>query len=169
MNRDKETFLEVLEAHRGIIFKVCNSYCTNLEDRKDLGQEIILQLWKSYPYYKETYKLSTWIYRIALNVSISHARKSRVRKRYPMLPLEEFIQISAEEGTPQEEIQLLQEFISQLDGLSKALMLLYLDGYSHEEIATLLHISQSNVGTKIGRIKRKLKKQFEAYEINGIR
>ena len=169
MKRDKETFLEVLEAHRGIIFKVCNSYCTNHEDRKDLGQEIILQLWKSYPSYKEAYKLSTWIYRIALNVSISYARKFRVRKRYPMLPLEDFIQISAEEDTPQEEVLLLQAFIGQLDGLNKALMILYLDGYSHEEIASLLQISQSNVGTKIGRIKKQLKKQFEAYEIHGTR
>lgn len=169
MKRDKETFLEVLEAHRGIIFKVCNSYCTHLEDRKDLAQEIILQLWKSYPSYKDAYKLSTWIYRIALNVSISYARKSRVRKRYPMLPLEDFLQISSDPDKPQEEIQLLQTFIGQLDELSKALMILYLDGYSHEEIATLLHISQSNVGTKISRIKRQLKKQFEAYEINGIR
>lgn len=169
MNRDKETFLTVLEAHRGIIFKVCNSYCSHLEDRKDLAQEIILQLWKSYPSYKDAYKLSTWIYRIALNVSISYARKFRVRKRYPMLPIEDFIQIASKEEDLQEEVQLLQEFIGQLDELNKALMILYLDGYSHEEIASLLHISQSNVGTKISRIKRQLKKQFESYEIHGTR
>ncbi len=169
MKREKEAFLKVLEAHKGIVFKVCNSYCSHPEDQKDLAQEIILQLWKSFPTYKDAYKLSTWIYRIALNVSISYLRKYRVRKRYPTFPLEDFLEIANEEETLQEEVQMLRQFINQLDRLSKALMILYLEGYSHEEIATLLQISISNVGTKINRIKHRLKKQFEQHEIYGTR
>ncbi len=169
MKGDKEEFLKVLEEHKGIVFKVCNSYCSHPEDQKDLAQEVILQLWKSYPTYKDAYKLSTWIYRIALNVSISYLRKVRVRKRYPTFPIEDFLEIAKDGEVLQEEVQLLRQFINQLDRLSKALMILYLEGYRHEEIAKLLQISISNVGTKINRIKHRLKKQFEQHEIYGTR
>ena len=162
MKRDKETFLSILETYKLIIFKVCNTYCQEPEDQKDLVQEVILQLWKSFNNYDERYKLSTWIYRIALNVAISNHRKSTTRNKYFAPFKEDFIQIAQEDQLEEnEQIKQLKKFISQLNELNRALMILYLDGHSHEEIADILSISKSNVGTKIGRIKKQLKQQLK--------
>ena len=79
MQKDAQTFLAIIEANKGIVYKIANSYCRNEENRKDLIQEIILQLWLSFPKYDEQYKLTTWMYRIALNVSISFYRKENRR------------------------------------------------------------------------------------------
>ncbi|MBP9744817.1 MAG: RNA polymerase sigma factor, partial [Saprospiraceae bacterium] len=76
-----ELFVSVIEAHKGILFKITNSYCKNAEDRKDLLQEIIIQLWKSFDRYDSHFKFSTWIYRIALNVSITYFRKANRRRQ----------------------------------------------------------------------------------------
>jgi len=128
----------------------------------DVVQNIILQLWQAFDKYDESYKLSTWIYRISLNVAISNYRKTSTRKKH-FSPMEnDFVNIKMEEAkSNNEELQFLQQFIDQLDELSKALMILYLDGHSYEEMAGILHISTSNVGSKINRIKLKLKKQFK--------
>lgn len=161
MKKDKEAFTEILEDHKLILFKVCNSYCRDSEDRKDLVQEMILQLWKSFGTYDPQYKLSTWMYRIALNVAISYYRKSTTRQKH-IAPFEgDFVHIAEEEEEDiNDELNRLQHFISQLNEMNRALMLLYLDGKSHDEIANILNISKSNVGTKITRIKAKLKKQM---------
>ena len=161
MKRDKETFLSVLEGHKLIIFKVCHSYCHDAEDQKDLVQEVILQLWNSFDAYDEQYKLSTWIYRIALNTAISFHRKTSTRQKNLSAVDLSFVQIAQEDDRETlEEVKLLRHFINQLDELNRALMILYLDGYSHDEIAGILNITKSNVGTKINRIKNQLKKQF---------
>ena len=162
MKKNKEEFLEVLEANRGIIFKVCNMYCKDTEDQKDLVQDVIIQLWNSFDRYNEEYKISTWIYRIALNVAISTLRKSTSRKKVQAPFEHDFVEIAADQDENKDEnLKLLRHFIDQLDEMNKALMILYLDGNSHEEIANILNISTSNVGTKINRIKQKLKIQFQ--------
>jgi len=165
MKRDKNTFLKVLSDHKLIVFKVCRSYCHNQEDQKDLAQEIIYQLWNAFDKYNEAFKLSTWVYRIALNVAISNYRKTKTQNKY-FTPLdEEMVSISVEENSDRkEDLELLQTFIGQLDSLNKALMILYLDGHSHKEISEMLAISISNVGSKINRIKNKLKKHFKEIE-----
>ena len=154
--------MKVLDNHRLIIFKVCNTYCRDPEDRKDLVQDIILQLWTSVDKYDEQYMLSTWVYRIALNVAISYYRKATTRGKH-LLPLSEnFVNIAQDDGNDlSEEMKMLQKMIGRMDDLSKALMILYLDGQSHEEISSILNISKSNVGTKINRIKENLKRQFK--------
>ncbi|MFT5640403.1 MAG: RNA polymerase sigma factor (sigma-70 family) [Cyclobacteriaceae bacterium] len=165
MDRDKDTFLQIIESHKLIIFKVCNSYCKDQEDQKDLVQEVILQLWNAFDKYDDKYKLSTWIYRISLNVAISNYRKLKTQHKY-FTPFEEEMVGIAEDDLQEkrEDERLLQTFIEQLDELNKALMLLYLDGHSHEEMAAMLDISKSNVGSKINRIKNKLKQQFKNLE-----
>ena len=162
MKRDKESFLAILEQHKLIVFKVCNSYCRDKEDQKDLVQEVIIQLWSGFEKYDEQFKLSTWIYRIALNTAISYYRKSNTRNRH-FTPLDsDFIEITEEETINySDEVKLLRQFINQLDDLNRALMILYLDDHSHEEIARILNVSKSNVGTKINRIKDKLRNQFK--------
>ena len=164
MKISKEHFLEILKNHERILFKVSNAYCADSEDKKDVVQEMIIQLWKSRNNYDPTYKLSTWIYRIALNVAISHYRRVYKRKKSQSAINDNLISISENElGSQQEEINLkmLHRFIEDLDKLNKALILLYLEDYSYREIAEMLGISETNVATKISRLKKRLKIRFE--------
>jgi RNA polymerase sigma-70 factor (ECF subfamily) len=166
MVNKKEHFIKTIDEYKKIIYKIVNSYCQNKEDRKDLEQEIIIQLWNSFYTYKSDYKYSTWMYRIALNVAISFYRKE---KKWPIkndFYHEESI-FKIEEDTSEEQteldnhLKLLQEFIHNLNELNKALMLLYLEEKSYEGIAEILGITKTNVATKISRIKLKLKKEFQ--------
>ena len=159
-----DMFLSVVESYKGILYKIANSYCKDSEDRKDLVQEIIVQLWKSYENYNDQYKYSTWIYRISLNVAISFYRNQNRRKRLSS-PLTEgilnFVDTN-ETGELEEDIGFLQQFISELKEMDKALILLYLDQKSHKEIADIIGISETNVATKISRIKTALKQKFSS-------
>ena len=159
-----ELFLSVIESHKGILYKIANSYCKDSEDRNDLVQEIIVQLWKSFENYDDRYKYSTWIYRIALNVAISFYRKENRRKEiaHPITDgVLNFAETNSTDDT-EKNINLLQQFISELKKLDKALMLLYLEEKSHKETAEILGISETNVATKIGRIKNTLKQKFSS-------
>ena len=162
MDPRKESFIHIIEKNKGIIFKICNMYCKNKEDQKDLSQDIIVELWKSFDKYDPQYKLTTWIYRIALNVAITYYRKSLTKKKHFSTMGFDFVNITAHELEDNEEdIKLLRKFIDQLDEMNKALMILYLEGNSHAEIAEILNITATNVGTKIGRIKKTLKTNFQ--------
>src|SRR5690554_1924031 len=122
-------FLVIVENNKGILFKVANSYCRNVEDRKDLVQEIILQLWKSFDNYNEIFKLSTWIYRISLNVAISFYRKEKSRKRISNPLTTDIFAFTDTEISEDKETNLgiLNQLILKLNDLNKALMLLYLE------------------------------------------
>jgi RNA polymerase sigma-70 factor (ECF subfamily) len=161
----KDTFITTINTHKKIIYKIVNSYCQNKEDRKDLEQEIIIQLWNSFDKYNAEYKYSTWMYRIALNVAISFYRKEKKWSVKNDFYNEDSIYSIADENEYDTEldhnIKLLQEFINKLNELNKALMLLYLEEKSHEEIAEILGITKTNVATKISRLKLKLKKEFQ--------
>ncbi|MBS4064053.1 MAG: RNA polymerase sigma factor [Chitinophagaceae bacterium] len=155
-------FIAVIEANKGILYKVANSYCKDFEDRNDLVQEIILKLWQAFDTYNDEFKHSTWIYRIALNTAISNYRKEKVRKKY-FTPLSgSILEWHDVDNTAEKEhkYQLLQQFILELKDLDKALLLLYLDEKNYKEIAEILGISESNVGTKISRLKNLLKDKF---------
>ncbi|MEO9891054.1 RNA polymerase sigma factor [Aurantibacter sp.] len=166
MVNKKEQFIKTLDEHKKIIYKIVNSYCQNKEDRKDLEQEIIIQLWNSYDNYNSNYKYTTWMYRIALNVAISFYRKEKKWSLKNDFFNEESI-FKIEEDTSEKQtelnyhLKLLQEFIHNLNELNKALMLLYLEEKSYEEISEILGITKTNVATKISRIKLKLKKEFK--------
>ncbi|MEM7103397.1 MAG: sigma-70 family RNA polymerase sigma factor [Bacteroidota bacterium] len=160
--QQKDAFIEMLEQHRKLLFKVASTYAKTEEDRKDLIQEITLQLWRSFNKYDGRVKFSTWIYRIALNVSISSFRKEK--KRYSTSPLKEEIVITLKDESFEEraeQVKQLYTFIGQLKVIDKGIMLLYLEDKSHEEIGVILGLSKSNVGTRISRIKKKLKDYFE--------
>jgi len=163
MDKDRTAnFLVIIENNKGILFKVANSYCRNIEDRKDLVQEIILQLWKAFDNYNEKFKISTWIYRISLNVAISFYRKENSRKRISNPLITDIFNFSETEISDEKETNLgiLNQIISELNDLNKALMLLYLEERSYKEISDIIGISETNVATKIGRIKSKIKKEF---------
>lgn len=155
-------FLCVMEANKGILYKIAHAYCKNAEDRKDLLQEMTVQLWKSFDGYDNQFKHSTWMYRIALNVAISFYRKENSRKRIANPLTAGIIRFPNEEDFTDTEtdLSILQQLIAQLKDLDKALMLLYLEERSHKEISGIMGISETNVATKINRIKNSFRQKF---------
>jgi RNA polymerase sigma factor (sigma-70 family) len=148
---------------------VANIYCKDREDRRDLIQEIVIQLWQSFDRFDDRYQFSTWMYRIAMNVAISFYR-SHSRRTRDTVPIEEFgldiaiaDQVMAEAG---DDIRLLYQLIGQLDELNRALIILYLDGYNHDAIGEIVGISTTNVSTRINRIKQRLQRDFDAANNN---
>jgi RNA polymerase sigma-70 factor (ECF subfamily) len=167
MTKQERDFAIIIEKNKNLIYKIANAYCNNSEDRKDLFQEIVLQLWKAFPKYNPEFAISTWLYRIALNVSISYYRQRTKRKIQTISDNEYILEIAEtpDLDNPQnEQLKQLHQFISELKELDKALILLYLEGNKQDIIAEILGISKTNVATKIGRIKTHLKKRFEILE-----
>jgi RNA polymerase sigma-70 factor (ECF subfamily) len=161
----QKLFQEIIKQHKGILFKVSRAYCPVEEDRQDLIQEILIQVWQSLHKYNNQCKVSTWVYRISLNVSISFYRKNLNRTTKFTEMNEQNIQITTDDKTETEqELNLLEQFISELKEIDKAIMVLYLEDKSHFEIAEILGMSVTNVGTKIGRIKEKLKTKFSNFK-----
>lgn len=162
---DETLFLRLLEEHKRILYKVANAYCRDSEDRRDLVQEMVIQLWKSYPRYDARFRFSTWMYRISLNVAISFLRSTTRRDR-DTVPIEntdiiDFAVADRSMSDAGDDYFTLQQLIGQLDTMSRATILLYLDGHSQNEIAEILGISPSNAGTRISRIKQKLQQAFD--------
>lgn len=160
-NNREDLFLAVIEQNKGIIYKIASSFNKNADDKKDLAQEIILQLWRSFPNFNEESKISTWMYRVALNVAITFYRKERKKNelitRMPESPIN---WINEEPQDAEGDLKLLQQFINELPELDRALMLLYLEEKPGKEIGEILGITETNVRTKTNRIKEKLKQKF---------
>ena|ERR1700761_6608361 len=159
---NKDRFVNIIDQHKKLIYKVCNSYCRDAEDRRDLVQEVIIRLWQAFDKYDDRYKISTWMYRIALNTAISHYRTGR-RKPVAAFPIsEELLEIADEnsEAGADDNVKQLYTFINALDELNRALMILYLDDNSYRDIAGILGITETNVATRISRIKQQLKQKF---------
>jgi len=161
LKRDTEHFLSVIEANKGIIYKIANAYCKDEESRKDLVQEIIVQLWLAFSKYDEQYKLSTWMYRIALNVSISFYSKEQRRSNINHALPQDIIQLKADQAhATDENIQHLYLFIRELKEIDRAVILLYLEGNNQQEIARITGLTVTNVATKVQRIKQQLQQKF---------
>ena len=159
---NKEGFLKLVEEHKLIIYKICNSYCKNQYDRADLAQEISYQLWKSFNHFSGHVKFSTWMYRVALNVAITFYRKTKTGESIIQLsePDIETEDKRDDKAELEKNINTLQQFINELKELDKALMILYLEEKSYSEIAEILGITETNVATRISRVKDKLKQKF---------
>lgn len=163
------TFQNLVERHKKILYKVCNSYCRDHDSRDDLAQEILAQLWRSFGKFDGRCRFSTWMYRIALNVAISFYRSESTRTRHVISGEEHLLETAGEaEGQP-EDVRLLYQFIEELDPLNKALILLYLDGNSYQETADILGITETNVATKISRLKNKMKQEFRRNQVGLIK
>lgn len=151
----EKEFLELVEAHQGIIYKVCKMYRDVQEDQEDLFQEIVLQLWKAFPKFRNDAKVSTWMYRIGLNTAITQFRKRTVN-----LELKEQIsdnsQVSAQAEISENEERMF-DAIRKLNPAERALIALFLEDYNYKEMADILGITENYVGVKIGRVKDKLK------------
>ena len=155
--QDKTAFVAIIKENEGILYKITRVYTDTTEDQKDLYQEIVYQLWKSFDSFKGNSKISTWMYRIALNTAIAHLNKSKKRVRQVRLDFELVNPIDEKDSTSEERLKILYEMIKQLNVIEKGLILLFLEGKSYEEIANITGFSTSNVGTRLSRIKKKLK------------
>jgi RNA polymerase sigma-70 factor (ECF subfamily) len=159
----EKAFIDMINDHRGILYKVCNLYCTDKTDKEDLFQDIVIQLWKSFPSFRHESKISTWMYRVALNTAISYFRKEIKKPKKLSISDVEF-QIPAITDFPDDhdELKFLNDAIQRLTKIEKALIMLYLEEKSYREISEVLGISNSNVGVKLNRIKLKLEKIIKA-------
>lgn len=161
-DNDSSGFFSELQAHRGILFKVARSYCREPADRDDLIQEIVVALWRAFPSFQGRSRFTTWMYQIALNVAISYRRSESVRTRHLVSDEAELLRAAEYRDIDSSQVQLLYEFIDELNPFEKALVLLYLDGHSQHEMAYILGITATNVSTKIGRIKHALRQRVAA-------
>jgi RNA polymerase sigma-70 factor (ECF subfamily) len=167
----EDEFLELLERHKTILFKIANLYCRNRADFADVVQEITFQAWRSFARYDRSRPFSTWMYRIGLNVAISFYRTEARRSRL-MVPTDESVilkslRLRLKSRSWKSDFDCCK-FISQFGEFDKALVLLYLDGHSHEAIGDILGISVSNVSTRINRIKQKLRRKWGGSLEEGI-
>jgi len=155
----KEQFLNVLEKNIGIIIKIARVYTRIEQDREDLINDITLELWKSFKNFNGNSKISTWIYRAALNISMNYKRKKRNDSLFHSLnnlKMEGTHSWLVEEDNSSE-LEALYDSIDELNEINKAIVLLYLDGNSHDEISEIIGISKTNVGTRISRIKEQIR------------
>jgi RNA polymerase sigma-70 factor (ECF subfamily) len=152
-------FEALLTRHRGIVYKVANTFCRDEEDVRDLAQEIIAQTWRAFPSFDDSRSFSTWMYRIALNVAISQRRSARQRDRHES-PADDvaLLNVPTPSNTVADDrIRELHRVIAQLDDLHRALVVLFLEGYAYREIADVLGITETNVATKLNRVKQRLR------------
>lgn len=151
---DEHPFIELIEKHDAAIGRVCRSFCRDAEDRKDLRQDILMHLWIGWKDYRPDHKPVTWLYRVALNTAVSWLRQRK--KHLVTLPLDAFD--LPEDTTLREQSALLKTIIALLPASDQRLINLYLDGFSSDEIGRMMGMSQTNVTTRIARIKEKLRK-----------
>jgi RNA polymerase sigma-70 factor (ECF subfamily) len=156
-----EQFLSIFEENTGIIIKISRAFTNTSHDREDLINDIALELWKSFEKFKGDSKVSTWIYRVALNTSMNYKRKKKKDSLFYSIndfKKDEIIPwLIQQEQESSSELELLYTCIDELNEINKAIILLYLDGNSHDEISEIMGISKTNVGTRISRIKEQIK------------
>jgi RNA polymerase sigma factor (sigma-70 family) len=154
----EKEFLQIITENQGIIHKVCSIYCDLEEDRRDLFQEILVQLWKSYPSFRSESKFTTWMYRVALNTAITSFKKDKRQPDKSGVSYEN-LQLAEEmyDTRTEDQIRILNQAVSQLTGIEKSIILLFLEDKKYEEIAEITGITQNYVRVKMNRIKKKLK------------
>jgi RNA polymerase sigma factor (sigma-70 family) len=159
MSNKEDQYLKLMQENRRMIFRIASFYCNNPSDLKDLSQEIAYQIWKSFDTFRAESEMSTWLYRIALNTSIQFLKREKKCPEHlsdDVYDLDSHTDGQAE--TNDQEIKQLMHAIQGLRQLDKAIILLYLEEKSHAEIASIVDLSVSNVGTRIQRIKKRLNK-----------
>jgi len=149
----KQKFVLLIEQNKALIYKFCYMYANDTDTPDDLFQEVVINMWKSYPNFRGDSKIQTWMYRIALNTCVTFLRKAGSRPKTQPLT-DEHLTFADETNT--EAIKELYKLINRLNGIEKAIILLYLEERSYDEIAQIVGITKSNVGVRINRLKEKL-------------
>lgn len=158
MEKEKQ-FLKLLEKHKGILYKISRMYEDNEENQEELRQEIVYHLWNSYDDFLGKSSFSTWMYRVALNTALTQFKKESKKSKIEVALNEEAYQLKSELSNYEEKENQLQHFykaVQELNKVDKALFFLYLEGFSHRDIATQLGITEGNARVKLNRIKDKL-------------
>jgi RNA polymerase sigma factor (sigma-70 family) len=155
----KKQFIATVQKNEALIYKVAGFYVSNLHDREDLVQEIIYQMWKSFDSFNNKSSVTTWMYRVAMNTAIYFLKKDKRKVTVQSLEKEALEYPESEYAETEERLKAMHSYISELNLLEKGIVMLHLEGKSYEEIGSLVGISTSNVGTRLSRIKEKLKKQ----------
>lgn len=159
MDDIQEQFLYLLEKNIGMIIKISRAYVQVRQDREDLINDITFELWKSFKHFNGESKISTWIYRVALNTSMNYKRKNKngtLLSSFNDLKEKDIGSWLSNEDNSSE-LEILYRCIDELSEINKAIILLYLDGNSHDEISEIIGISKTNVGTRISRIKEQIR------------
>ncbi|WP_019669784.1 RNA polymerase sigma factor [Eudoraea adriatica] len=156
----EESFTRIIRENEGVIFKISTIYTQSEQDQKDLYQEIVYQLWKSFDSFRNESKISTWMYRVALNTAISQLNKSKKHSSNTGLDRVILKQTDNYDAEFENRLKIVYEHIHQLNILEKGLILLLLDGKKYGEISEITGLSITNVGTRISRIKQKLKSRI---------
>ncbi|MDT0621520.1 RNA polymerase sigma factor [Croceitalea vernalis] len=160
MKQKEKVFIELIKEYEGLIFKASTIYTNNKQDQKDLFQEIVYQLWKSFDSFKNQAKISTWMYRVAMNTAITQLKRSKKSPTSESFEKVVFEQMETYDAAFEENLKKVYEQINQLNTLEKGLMLLLLEGKSYQEISEVSGLSITNVGTRINRVKSKLKSKL---------
>ncbi|MCW3091162.1 MAG: polymerase sigma factor, sigma-70 family [Ferruginibacter sp.] len=155
----EKQFLTLIDQHQGIIHKICRLYRESIEDREDLFQEIIFQLWQSFPSFEGKSKITSWMYRIALNTALASFRKKKPTILYKV-SLPDYADEAPNELLSMQREQLLVA-LRKLDDIEKAIIALYFEEMSYEEIAAITGISENYVGVKLNRIKTKIQQSLK--------
>jgi RNA polymerase sigma-70 factor (ECF subfamily) len=157
----EQEFIQLLNKHQKIIHKVCSLYMDTVADREDLFQEVVLQAWKAFASFRGDAQFSTWLYRVALNTAITFFRKE---KRSPQVIAAETLPERIDEYSPvEEQVKAMYKAIGDLSKIDKALIMLYLEDYSYNQIGDMLGITANNVAVKMNRLKAKLKEQTQKH------
>lgn len=160
----EQRFSEMVEGNRSLMTKVCYMYASDESHFKDLYQEVLANLWQGLDSFRGESKPSTWIYRMALNTCVSYFRRHD-RMNSVMTDFDSIPEITAIESDRTDNLKLMYRLISSLGKLDKALILMWLDEYSYDEIAEMSGLSRTNVAARLRRIKLKLARQAEETEL----
>jgi len=157
MELEKKNFVRIIQANRGTIKSLCKIYFSSKEDQKDAFQDVVFQLWKSFDTFRGKSEINTWIYRVSLNTILTKVRKDKKSVSTEPIDNQNYYASSAKAD---DHTELLSIIIQSLKDVDKAIMILHLEGYRNKEIAKILKLSSTNIGTRLNRIKSELKKKF---------
>lgn len=158
MQNLEKDFLEKIEKHKGVVFKISKMYMDNFDDQKDLFQEIIFQAWKAYPKFEGRSEFSTWLYRIALNTAIVFLKSEKKRSIFSSSDFERVnIKVEDYDDEQEQKLKKMYDAIHQLNPIDKALIFYFLEDYSGKEMAEQLGLTEGNCRVKLNRAKEKLK------------
>ncbi|MFW0736583.1 RNA polymerase sigma factor [Flavobacterium sp. N502536] len=157
MKEKEQEFLNRIESHKGILYKVSKMYMDNPDDQQDLFQEIICQLWKSYDSFRSESQFSTWMYRVAVNTAIVFLKKEKRKVDKYEIASENIKEDEGDSHIKESQIDHFYKAVQKLEKIDKAIIFYQLEGFSHKEIGENLGISEGNARVKLNRAKEKLK------------
>ena len=154
MNADEQQFSQLVRENKSTIYTVCYMFSNNQDEVADLFQEVLIKLWKGYSTFESRSDIKTWIYRVALNTCISIDRKNKRRAKHQ---LSMAINLFADKDAKTEQVSMLHRRINQLQPLDRAIVLLWLENISYDEIGAIVGITAKNVSVRLFRIRQQLK------------